>query len=67
MNEYTTLLGDMWDSIAKKIYGNEKYIRELMEANKSYLSTLVFSSGIILNVPEVTIEEETNNLPPWRQ
>lgn len=57
----------MWDSISKKIYGSEKYVRELMEANKNYLSTLIFSSGIILNVPELTVDEETNNLPPWRQ
>ena len=66
MGKYTTLLGDMWDSIAKKIYGSEKYARELMEANKKYLSTLVFSAGITLNVPEITTEEENSNLPPWR-
>jgi len=65
--EYTTIQGDMWDSISKNIYGNEKYVKELMEANKGYLSTLVFSAGIVLNVPEIITEDETNNLPPWRQ
>ncbi|MFT5872819.1 MAG: hypothetical protein ACI8WT_001756, partial [Clostridium sp.] len=55
----------MWDSISKKLYGTEKHIRELMEANTSYLSTLIFSDGIVLNVPAIATEEEIINLPPW--
>lgn len=67
MNHYTTVQGDMWDSISKKVYGNEKYVRELMKANTRYISTLIFSSGIVLNIPEITINTvDTSNLPPWR-
>jgi phage tail protein X len=67
LGEYTTIQGDMWDSISKKLYGTEKHIKELMEANTSYLSTLIFSDGIVLNVPAIATEEEIINLPPWRQ
>lgn len=67
MGEYTTIQGDMWDSISKRLYGTEKHVKELMESNKGYLSTLVFSDGIALNVPIITIKEESNNMPPWRQ
>jgi phage tail protein X len=66
MNRYITIQGDMWDSISKKLYGTEKHVKELMEANKSYLLTLVFLDGIVLNVPEITTEEEISNIPPWR-
>jgi phage tail protein X len=67
LEKYTTIQGDMWDSISKKLYGNEKHVKELIEANKSYLSTLVFSDGVVLNVPEITTEEEIVNIPPWRK
>lgn len=67
MDTYTTVQGDMWDSISKKIYGNEKYTGELMKANLSHISTLVFSSGIVLNIPTITQNTvDTSNLPPWR-
>ena len=33
MNIYTTIQGDMWDSIAKKVYGTEKAMDILMKAN----------------------------------
>ena len=28
----------MWDSIARKVYGNEKYMAELLKANEEYLT-----------------------------
>ena len=33
METYTTIQGDMWDSIAYRLYGNEKYVGDLMKAN----------------------------------
>ena len=30
MNTYTTIQGDMWDSIAKKVYGTERAMDILM-------------------------------------
>lgn len=65
--EYTTLQGDTFDSIAYKIYGNRKYTKELMEANTKYLSTLIFSAGITLKLPEIDSSEQSAALPPWRK
>ena len=64
---YTTVHGDMWDHIAKKVYGDEKYIKELMEANTAHLSTLVFSAGVILNIPGISTQPSASTLPPWRR
>ncbi len=64
---YITKQGDMWDSIAKKLYGNEKYAEQLMKANTAHISTVIFPNGIVLDVPEIdTTEAVTISLPPWR-
>jgi phage tail protein X len=65
---YTTKQGDMWDSIAKNLYGSEKYAEQLMQANTAYISTVVFSAGIVLTVQDVNTAVNTNasSLPPWR-
>lgn len=63
---YTTKSGDTFDSIAHHILGHRRYARELMDANHAHLATVIFSSGIVLNIPEITKVQETANLPPWR-
>ena len=63
---YTTILGDAWDAIAFKIYGDEKHMKFLMEANPQHMETLIFRSGVDLNVPDLP-EAETAELPFWRR
>ena len=53
MGTYTTIQGDVWDLIAWKLYGDEKYMKNLIEANWDYIDTVVFSSGTVLNVPDI--------------
>lgn len=68
MSTYTTIQGDTWDGIAYKLYGDEKYMKNLIEANWLYTDVLVFSAGVELTVPEITEEEkDDDNLPIWRQ
>ena len=66
--QYQTILGDTWDIIAKKVYGNELYADKLMQANRKYLNEFVFSAGITLECPE--IESDAAKLPEaypeWR-
>ena len=62
---YTTIQGDTWDSIAYKLFGAEKYMKNLIEANQELLEILIFSSGITINVPEIP-NEETEDAPIWR-
>lgn len=65
MRTYTTIQGDMWDSIAYKVYGNEKYMGLLMKSNLQLLDIFIFSAGTLLSVPELSIEEEIDK-PAWR-
>ena len=65
MQTYITQQGDTWDSIAFKFFGNEKYMKEIIEANWPLLDILVFSYGTEIKIPD--IEEETDDDAPfWR-
>lgn len=66
MGTYTTIQGDVWDLIAYKLYGDEKYMKNLIEANWQYIDVVVFSSGIVLNVPDIP-DEEIEDMPFWRE
>lgn len=63
---YRTKSGDTWDSIAFELYGNEQYAQSLIEANKAYIDTVIFSANILLNAPEIT-KTASSSLPPWKQ
>lgn len=62
---YTTVQGDTWDIIAKKVYGNEMKADFLMANNFQALDTFIFPEGIVLNTPDLP-EEQDDDLPPWR-
>ncbi len=62
---YTTVQGDMWDSISYKIYGSERYMGLLMQANLKLLDIFIFSSGTVLDVPELSRNTE-DAAPEWR-
>ena len=64
MSNYTTIQGDTWDMIAKKVYDDESYTSLLMEANPQHLDYFVFPEGIVITVPEKP--EETDDMPEWR-
>lgn len=61
---YTTIQGDTWDMIAKRVYDDESYTHLLMEANPQLLDYFVFPEGIVVAVPEKP--EEKSELPDWR-
>lgn len=62
---YTTIQGDMWDLIAYKVYGNEIYMKELLEANEQYKNMSIFPSGVVLTCPEVK-PKGMSLAPPWK-
>lgn len=49
--QYVCANGDMWDSIAYRLYGDEFMFPEIMKANRAYARTLTFEGGEVLNVP----------------
>lgn len=61
---YKTKSGDVWDSIAKEVYGSEAYTSFLMENNKKHLDYFVFPRGIDLVIED--LPEDVSLLPEWR-
>ncbi len=62
---YTTIQGDTWDLIAYRLFGAEKYMRYLFEANWQYADIMIFLAGIELVIPELP-EEPGEDMPFWR-
>ena len=64
MDVYKTKSGDTWDTIAKKVYGDEMRVSLLMASNQELLEYFVFPEGLLVDLPELPEEEST--LPEWR-
>lgn len=65
-NTYTTVSGDMWDSIAFKVWGDERHTDKLIKANLPYRDIYIFPAGIVLKLPTVAPEVPAS-LPPWKK
>ncbi|WP_425057614.1 hypothetical protein SCACP_21310 [Sporomusa carbonis] len=66
MRNYTTAQGDTWDIISYRVYGTEKVIDILIEANHQYRNVTIFPANIKLVIPDVeTVALST--LPPWKR
>lgn len=63
---YKTIQGDTWDGIAVKVYGNEKYMNELLEANQAYREIIIFPANVSLSLPDIQTQT-TTILPPWKK
>lgn len=64
--KYVTVQGDMWDSIAYKIYGDASHVDVLINANPQHRYIYVFSAGIELEAPDIEEKVTANGLPPWK-
>lgn len=68
--EYLCSAGETFDSVALAVYGDEKYVAELMAANGEYLQRMVFSGGERLVLPETgTVLDRTGEdtgTAPWK-
>ncbi len=70
MKTTSTLMGDTWDTVALRVYGNVLRTQELMEAreNRPLLNYQVFPAGVTLATPEISEEAAYyDNLPEWRK
>ena len=63
---YTTVQGDMWDSIAYAQLGSTDHTDKLMNANLRYREYYTFPAGIVLVLPEIP-KSTSDTLPPWKQ
>lgn len=62
---YITKYGDTWDKIAYEQYGSEYMLPILLAANQAYRLIVIFDQGIELTIPEIDLEEEIDDAPPW--
>jgi phage tail protein X len=63
---YTTVSGDMWDTVAYKTLGSEAYTDALIKLNLKHRRTYIFPAGVVLTIPEAKAERITD-LPPWKK
>lgn len=63
---YTTVQGDMWDSIAYHQLGSVSHTDKLMNLNQQYLEYYTFPAGIVLILPDV-VPSVAPVLPPWKR
>lgn len=64
---YTTIDGDTFDSLALSFFGDEKLASHIIQANLDHCSTLIFSAGVQLTIPDEIVGEKPETLPPWRR
>ncbi|MFS0766034.1 tail protein X [Peribacillus phoenicis] len=64
MKTYTTILGDTFDKIAFELLGSEYLFPLLLAENQQYREVLMFSAGVVLNIPEVETDDY-ENIPEW--
>ncbi|MDR1831615.1 MAG: tail protein X [Fusobacteriaceae bacterium] len=63
-NTYETEQGDTWDLIAFKVYGQERRMVDLIDANIEFSNVVFFTDGILLIVPAIPPEEK-EGVAPW--
>ena len=66
MKTYTTVQGDMWDSIAYAQLGDVAHTDKLINANLQYREFYTFPAGIVLVLPEIR-NTVSSALPPWKK
>ena len=68
---YTCTAGDTFDSVARDVYGDEKYAAELLCANPEHSTQIVFTGNEKLLLPSIVIlpddQMEMPTMPPWKE
>lgn len=63
---YETRLGDTWDMIAKKVYGDEMKADILLANNPFLVAVAVFDAGAYVYIPELIVVDEAS-YEDWRR
>jgi hypothetical protein len=65
IREYSTNQGDIWDIIAIRIYGDERAMHWMQDANYEYRFVEIFPANVVLQVPARVVVE--NDLRPTQE
>ncbi len=63
---YETRLGDTWDMIAKRVYGDEMKADFLLENNPFLVAVAVFDAGTYVYIPDLSAVDEAS-YEDWRR
>lgn len=61
------LQGETFDSLAYRLYGEERMSHYLRKYNREFSDVVIFEGGEELTVPLLSQTESTETLPPWRR
>lgn len=64
LSSYITQKGDTWDLISYKVYGSEKYVERLKQANYDFLKLVSFPENVALVIPTIKISNK-GSAPKW--
>ena len=64
---YTAAAGETWDSIAYRVYLEERMASTLIQANPRLGSVVMFEGGEVITAPIVSKVKTPDTLPPWRR
>lgn len=69
MKTTVTVMGDTWDTIAYRVYGDVRRAQNLMETRKNLplLDIEVFPAGTVIATPEIHDTAVDDDLPEWRR
>lgn len=62
---YITIQGDAWDTIAYRLWGDERLFMALAQANPEHMDVLTFPAGVVLRIPPAPARVIKQELPPW--
>lgn len=54
---YTAKEGQTWDMVSHEVYGDERYVQELLTENPKLRNTVIFDGGERIAVPELVQED----------
>lgn len=67
VDTYITTQGDCFDTIAYRLWGDERSLTAIEQANPDHMDTVIFPGGVKLNIPErPAARTEQTEQPPWR-
>ena len=63
----TALQYETFDSLAFRLYGEERMSKYLRAYNRQFSDTVMFDGGEQIKVPILTKTESPETRPPWRR
>ncbi len=61
-----TLMGETWDEISFRCFGDEHHVAAIIEVNPENRDTVRFPQGVSIELPVLT-STSNQSLPPWKR